>query len=233
MRFRDGRLEDGAPAMDGLPAEAIGELARFRRSNVGPSTWKWLNIVSDLSTAAAFGALFWPDFVQHEGGVFLQELFDESTYRRWKEHLGGDIQAIERVMNHVHTYDLFLNPKLPRPEAPAVLYLTALLGRLWSLRATEQFGPGRIVVEVLDEEPPGTNPVLVLLSSSCFVMARGSYRRKLWMSEKGDAPFLGMLNGQTPKPRCHPGERYATYVGGYHCDGGDAGGWVGGQRHPR
>jgi hypothetical protein len=46
------------------------------------------------------------------------------------------------------------------------------------------------------------------------------------MSEKGDVPFLGMLNRQTPKPRCHPGERYATHVGGYHCEGGDAGGWA-------
>jgi hypothetical protein len=26
--------------------------------------------------------------------------------------------------------------------------------------------------------------------------------------------LLGMLRSQTPKPRCHPGERYATYVEG-------------------
>jgi PAS domain S-box-containing protein len=64
--------------------------------------------------------------------------------------------------------------------------------------------------------------------------AAKSYRRKLWMREKGDVPFLGMLSSQTPKPRWQPGERYATHVGGYHCEGGDAGGCGGGgRRHPR
>ena len=104
----------------------------------------------------------WPEFVQHDGGVFLRELFDSSTYIQWKERLGTDTTAIERVVDHVHIYDLFLNPKLRTPGPGAVLYLAGLLGKLWSLRAAEEFGPGQIVVDMLDEDPPGTDPVLVL-----------------------------------------------------------------------
>jgi hypothetical protein len=36
--------------------------------------------------------------------------------------------------------------------------------------------------------------------------------------------LLGKLSSQTPRPRCHPGERYATYVEGYHYEIGSAGG---------
>jgi hypothetical protein len=50
------------------------------------------------------------------------------------------------------------------------------------------------------------------------------HRGKLWMREKGDVLFLVMLSRQTPKPRCHPGQRYATHVGGYHSEGEDVGG---------
>jgi hypothetical protein len=94
--------------------------------------------------------------------VFLRELFNEETYRQWKERLGSDIGGIERVMNHVHIYDLFRNPKLRTPHAHAPFYLAALLGKLWSLRAAEEFGRDRIVVEMIDEEPPGTDPTLIL-----------------------------------------------------------------------
>jgi hypothetical protein len=99
--------------------------------------------------------------MQHEGGVLLRELFDVSTYAQWRERLGADAQAIERVMNHVHIYDLFLNPKRRTPE-PGALYLAGVLGKLWSLRAAEEFGLGRVVVDMVDEDPPGTDPVLVL-----------------------------------------------------------------------
>ena len=30
--------------------------------------------------------------------------------------------------------------------------------------------------------------------------------------------LLGMESSQPPRPRCHPGERYATYVEAYHQD---------------
>ena len=36
--------------------------------------------------------------------------------------------------------------------------------------------------------------------------------------------LLGKLHGQTPRPRCNPGERYATYVEGYHYEVGSSGG---------
>jgi hypothetical protein len=161
VRFLDGRLQGDAPIPDLAPT-AIAGLDEFCRTEPDGSPWKWLNIVSDMSVAAAFAKLFWPDLIERDGGIFLRECFTEDAYLEWKRQLRDDVRAIERVMNHVHVYDLFLNPKSQDPEPDAVLYFAVVLAKLWSLRAAEQFGAGRVIVDVLDEEPPGTNPVILL-----------------------------------------------------------------------
>src|SRR5258708_1386095 len=43
----------------------------------------------------------------------------------------------------------------------------------------------------------------------------------------------GMVSSQTPRPRCHPGERYATDVEAYHRDDESSGGGDGGHRDAR
>src|SRR5262245_31035993 len=50
--------------------------------------------------AVAVTKLFWPDFVLHEGGVFLAAAFDRQRFQEWKERLGGDLIAVQRMMNH-------------------------------------------------------------------------------------------------------------------------------------
>jgi len=160
MRFLDGRMDPEEPTSD-LRREAIPDLAEFCRAHPRGSVWNWLSIASDIAVAAAFGKLFWPDFVVHEGGIFLREIFSEETYNEWKAQPGITTRDIERVMNHVHIYDLFMNSKGRMPDEGAVFYLAALLAKLWSLRAAEEFGHDRVVVELVDEEA-AEGPILIL-----------------------------------------------------------------------
>ena len=51
-----------------------------------------------------------------------------------------------------------------------------------------------------------------------IVIEKASYNRKLWMKRKGDVPFWGKFWKSTPGPGATRGERYATYVGAYHCN---------------
>jgi hypothetical protein len=55
-----------------------------------------------------------------------------------------------------------MNPKSKDPDPDAVRYFACVLAKLWSLRAAEQFGAGRVIVDVLDGEPPGADPVILL-----------------------------------------------------------------------
>jgi len=52
-----------------------------------------------------------------------------------------------------------------------------------------------------------------------FLTSLVSYNQKLWMKRKGDVPFWGCCAGQPQDPGERRGERYATYVGGYHWTG--------------
>jgi hypothetical protein len=46
--------------------------------------------------------IFFPDFVRHDEGVFLADQFSVPFYENWKGRYGSNIQAIEKIMNHVH-----------------------------------------------------------------------------------------------------------------------------------
>ena len=50
-----------------------------------------------------------------------------------------------------------------------------------------------------------------------------SYRQKLWMSERGDVPFWGVVSSNPENPGATRGERYATCAGAYHREDGGVG----------
>src|SRR5262245_31948135 len=50
-----------------------------------------------------------------------------------------------------------------------------------------------------------------------------SYGQKLWMSERGDVPFWGVVSSNPKDPGATRGERYATCAGAYHCEDGAEG----------
>lgn len=51
--------------------------------------------------------LLFPDFVESDGGVFLEHKYDSNVVRCWMEKFRGDLRATERVINHTHLYDVF------------------------------------------------------------------------------------------------------------------------------
>src|SRR5688572_28750919 len=162
MRFRDGIVEGQDQAtISHFQKDWIPDLKDFFAGTSNATIWNWLGIVSDISVATAFSKLFWPDFLTVDSGIFLREVFDDEAYRAWKERLGSDYEAIEKVINHVHVWDLFLNPRHGEPSVEGVKYLGRVLARLWSLKAQHDFGPGRIVVELFEDDPE-EDPTIVL-----------------------------------------------------------------------
>lgn len=51
--------------------------------------------------------LFFPDFVVDRNGVFLESKYDSSVVGCWLEKFHGDLQATEKMINHIHIYDVF------------------------------------------------------------------------------------------------------------------------------
>lgn len=50
---------------------------------------------------------FFPDFIVDGGGVFLESKYDGDVVKSWLEQFDGDLQATERMINHMHIYDVF------------------------------------------------------------------------------------------------------------------------------
>ncbi|WP_411384038.1 hypothetical protein ACK3BK_07635 [Pseudomonas sp. L7] len=51
--------------------------------------------------------LFFPDFVVDGNGVFLESKYDGGVVRCWLDQFNGDVQATEKMINHMHIYDVF------------------------------------------------------------------------------------------------------------------------------
>ncbi len=103
--------------------------------NQGPrvDVWGWRYHTGDCGQAIAYGELFWPDFLVHDGCVLWAEGFDESNYRSFMDQTSGDRRAVEAVMNHVHIADLFESPRAD-PSIDQMLYLGRLLQEIWSVK---------------------------------------------------------------------------------------------------
>ncbi len=143
---------------------AVDLLPNYRKWKRGqvPSpvgVWDYLGHRGDFELAFAFGKLFWPDFVEVEGCVLLEEQYDETSFRTWQREFEGDCARVEAMMNHVHVYDLF--PEVPADHLDAQLFerLGRLLVQTWTHALKEAF-PARAFNVTYSNEPQAYGPTV-------------------------------------------------------------------------
>jgi hypothetical protein len=99
------------------------------------SQWKtdigsWINAIGRFDHAIAYGHLFWPEFKIHQECVLFADCPIES-FDHWMKHTGGNLTAVEGVLNHRHILDLFTNSEF-KATREVVLHLGRLLRDIWS-----------------------------------------------------------------------------------------------------
>lgn len=77
----------------------------------------------------AFGELFFPELILHEGNYFLASHFRSELYDQWLARLKDPV-AVQKVMNHVHISTLFQQQVVPDPVA---LTAARQLAACWSI----------------------------------------------------------------------------------------------------
>src|SRR5690349_11931199 len=100
-------------------SELIPELSQWNNGR-GIDVDSWLNGIGSFEHAIAYGNLFWPEFVEHDGCIFVGGV-NPKNYKAWLKQTRGDKAATERVMNHLHLGDLF--PNAPARTMAQKLYL--------------------------------------------------------------------------------------------------------------
>jgi hypothetical protein len=121
---------------------------RWRQEFQNPSLtlWDYVTLQADIEVVGAAATLFWPSIIHHEGCAVLQNRFSESEFTRWRDYYHGDIPAIERMMNHVHLIDLFVNSY--DQEALATLeFMGEIMAYCWRSALHEQFPTVQFEVE--------------------------------------------------------------------------------------
>jgi len=102
-----------------------------------------------VAEAAATSLLFWPDFIEYRGCVFLKFVFDEGAVENWFNELNGDGKTVESVANHVHLWDVFAAKT--DAENGVLAQLASRLSEMWNAALRLAFPDRQFVVTVSSE----------------------------------------------------------------------------------
>ena len=140
-----------------IDLSTLPSLGEWAEGNESFTPLTWLHAESNIETAVAFTALFWPDVIEHDGAVFLRAFFDAKVYEGWRNKLGDDRAGIERVMNHRHVGDLL--PGAGRVGFSNLQHLGQVLAATWRARLASAFPDRRF--EVTCNDAPEDEEVVV------------------------------------------------------------------------
>jgi hypothetical protein len=119
--------------------QLIPELSQWNEGR-GISVEDWINVIGNFEHAIAYGRLFWPDFVEHDGCILIAdgaEGFDVKKYETWLKHFRGDKTATEQMINHRHIVDYFPNASEPTKEQ--LIYFGGFLREVWGCKLQRDF----------------------------------------------------------------------------------------------
>lgn len=135
-----------------LNADKLSDYQHWKEANSDDfSLWDYLFAVTDVEIAIAFTKLFWPNFVEQDGGIFLAEVFEIELYEQLKAELGEeDITAIERALNQQHIDEML--PGAEKVGAENVLYLGQAIAQMWDSRLKSLYPQRRFQVECKPNE---------------------------------------------------------------------------------
>lgn len=91
--------------------------------------------------------LLFPDFVVIKGAVFLENRFSSDIFYCWLKQLNGDVHAVEKIMNHMHLYDVF-GGSLDDVDDAVLAQLSEVIALSWRLVLKDKFPEREFSVEV-------------------------------------------------------------------------------------
>jgi hypothetical protein len=144
--------------------EDLAEISRWTSTwSPQPTVMEFLSQTVSAPKALAVMRLFWPEFVEIRGCVLLSSRYSASEFQQWWETLDGDHVRIEKVMNHVHLWDVF-GPTLEGDgaipsEEVALEELGQLMRRTFTAALLEEF-PGRQFEVVYSADPEEYGPTV-------------------------------------------------------------------------
>jgi len=76
----------------------------------------------------AFAELLRPPLILHEGAYFIKDRFDAVLFDDWKQRL-GDLEAVQKMMNHIHISTLFQNQEI---SSDVAVWSARVIADIWT-----------------------------------------------------------------------------------------------------
>jgi hypothetical protein len=133
--------------------ELIPELKGWN-SGKGVDLETWIGCEGDHKHLIGYARLLWPDFVEHDGCVFLGDPIDEESernYQGWLARTNGDKKRVEAVMNHQHILDIFSRSHHERPTREVIVYIGRLMKDIYQTKLHRDFSDRTFTVEFTED----------------------------------------------------------------------------------
>ncbi len=137
----------------------VPELKEWRKHN-GPdfSIDSWLACEGSISLAIGFSSVFWPDFTEYDGCVFIKSHFSEDNYKAWvSAPYIKHYAQIESVINHIHILDFFSPDKNAETKDAQIRFLGNKLCEIYRVKLKAGFPDREFIVTFngdQDQEDP-------------------------------------------------------------------------------
>ncbi|WP_437006707.1 hypothetical protein [Streptomyces sp. enrichment culture] len=103
----------------------------------------------DLAVLAAFSRILWPRFVEVEGCVLWDRVYEESNFRLWYENLAGEIPRIEATLNQVRVWQI---AESGDEGQGALEFIAACIADSWRASLSASFPERNFDVRVAETE---------------------------------------------------------------------------------
>jgi hypothetical protein len=112
---------------------------------------EWVYWAGDVEHAIVYARLFWPEFLEHDGCLFLSDNFTVEEYGTAMEQCTGDRTAVEEFMNHRHVAQLFRDQER-QPTREQIVHLGRVLKETWQCKLNRDFPNRAVTVDFSEGE---------------------------------------------------------------------------------
>lgn len=137
--------------------DELDDFVLWRTKNPGLTLLEYAYHNLSTSMAIAVTRLFWPELVMHKGGVFLADSFSEAVFDAWNSKLGGNMRAIEQIMNHAHLVDMARSFRALGVQSQK--YLIDVISNCWRGRLKQAYPDLNFCIQV-EPEADGLDNVI-------------------------------------------------------------------------
>jgi len=129
-------------------ADELFDYKKFAIANLDMTMERYARILLTPDLFVGTVEILTPKFLIYRGGIFFAEGFSETDFEKWFQKLDGEINVIEKMINHVHVRGMI---QFGQGHSIAIIrHVAEVLRKFWFISLTDQFPNARFTIDIID-----------------------------------------------------------------------------------